>query len=116
MDSIIFMTAHVILIGILFAGLLLMHFKKMAAIFAYFQSHRMNPFSIELLNNIVKGYRKLWSSSSTLGGILSWPSDLVGLSVIRLPKTAVAMTTSGKHTPSELFAQFSAGILSNVSF
>ena len=25
-------------------------------------------------------------------------------------------TTSGKHTPSELLAQFSAGILSNVSF
>ena len=45
------------------------------------------------------------------------PSDLVGLSVLCLLKTdAGVMTTSGKHTPSELFAKFSAEILSNVLF
>ena len=58
----------------------------------------------------------MWSSSSALGGILSGPSDLVGLSVLSSPKRAAGvMTTSVKHTPSELFAQFIAGILSNVS-
>ena len=90
----------------------------MGVISAFFQSQGMDRFSIELLNSIVKGiYRNFWSSSSTLGGILSGPSDLVGLSVLSLSKTAAGvMTTSGKHTPSELLAQFSAGILSNVSF
>ena len=54
---------------------------------------------------------------NTLGGILSGPSDLVGLNVLSLLKTAAGvMTTNGRHTPSELLAQFSAGILSNVSF
>ena len=58
-----------------------------------------------------------WSSSSTLGAILSGPSDLLGLSVLSLLKTvAGVMTTSGKHTQSELLAQLRAGILSNVSF
>ena len=73
---------------------------------------------MELFNNIVKGiWRNLWSSSSTRGVILSGPSDLVGLSFLSLLKTAAGvMTTSGKHTPSELLAHFSAGILSNVSF
>ena len=74
----------------------------------------MNPFSIELLNNIVKGiWRILWNSSSTLGSILSGRSDLVGLSLLKT--AAGVMTTSCKHTPSELFVQSSAGILSNVS-
>ena len=41
----------------------------------------------------------------------------MGLSVLSLLGTAAGvMTTSGKHTPSELFEQFSALILSNVSF
>ena len=92
----------------------------MAVISTFFQSQVIEPFSIELLNSIVKGkHRNFWSSSSTLGGILSGPSELVGLSVLSLLKTAAGeMTTSVKHhqTPSELLAQFSAGILSNVSF
>ena len=33
-----------------------------------------------------------------------------------LKTAAGVMTTSGKYTPSELFMQFSAGILSNVLF
>ena len=90
----------------------------MAVIAAFFQSQGMDPFSIELLNSIVRGtYRNFWSSSSTLGGILSGPSDSVGLSALSLLKTdAGVMTTSGKHTPSELLAQSCAGILSNVLF
>ena len=49
--------------------------------------------------------------------MLSGPSDLVGLCVLSLLRTAAGvMTTFGRHTPSELFAQFSAGILSNISF
>ena len=73
---------------------------------------------MKLLDNIAKGiWRKFWSSSSTLGGILSGPSDLVGLSVLSLLKTAAGvMNTYRKHTPSELLAQLRAGILSNVSF
>ena len=53
--------------------------------------------------------RNLWSSSSALDGILSVPSDLVGLSVYGLLNTATdVMTTPGKHTPSDLLVQFSA--------
>ena len=61
----------------------------------------MNPFSMELLNNIVmRIWRNLWNLSSTLDGILSGPSDLVGLRVLSLLYTdAGVMTTSGKHTP-----------------
>ena len=45
----------------------------------------------------------MWSSSSTLGGILPGPSDLVGLSALSLVKIAAGvMITSGKHTPSKL--------------
>ena len=90
----------------------------MAVISAFFQSQDMNNFSIQLLNNIVKRiWMNLWSSSSTIGGILSGPSDLVGLSVLSVLKTAAGVMTSfGKYTPSDLFAQFSAGILSNESF
>ena len=32
-----------------------MLFKKMAVIYAFFKSQGMDPFSIELLNNVVKG-------------------------------------------------------------
>ena len=55
MDCIILLTALVMLIGLLFAGLLLMPFYKMAVISAFFQSQGMDPSSTELLNNIVKG-------------------------------------------------------------
>ena len=59
----------------------------------------------------------MWSSSTTICGILSRPSHLVGLGVMSLLNTATGvMTTSGKHTPSELLANFSGGILVNVSF
>ena len=59
----------------------------------------------------------MWSSSSTVGGILSGPSDLVGLRVLGLLNTAAeVMSASGIHTPSELLAQLSDGILSSVSF
>ena len=88
----------------------------MGVISTFLQSQGMDHFPKELLNNIVKGIlRNLWSLSSTHGGILYVPSDLEGLSVLRLLKTAAGvMTASGKHTPSEFLAQFSAGILSNV--
>ena len=92
-----------------------MPFSKLAVISSFLQSYGMDPFCIELFNNIVNGiYRNLWSSSSTLGVILSGISYFMGLSDLSLLDTAVrVMTTSGKHLPS---AQFSAGILSNISF
>ena len=46
MDSIILPTALVMLIGVLFAGLLLMPLKKMAVISAFFQSQGLDPYSI----------------------------------------------------------------------
>ena len=75
------------------------------------------PF-FELLNYIVKGiYKKLWSSISTIGGILSWPSNIVRLSISRLLNTADAvMTTSNKCILSELSAHVRAGTLPIVSF
>ena len=86
----------------------------MAVVSVFFQSHGMDPFSIELLNNFVKGiWRNLWSSNSTIGGILSVPADFVGLSVLKT--AAEVMATSGNHTQSELLIKFSAGILCNVS-
>ena len=46
-----------------------------------------------------------------------WAFRLLGLGVLSLLNTAAeVMTTSGRHTPSELLAQFSDGILSNVTF
>ena len=57
----------------------------MAVVYVFFESQGMNPFSIELLDNIfMRIWRNLWSLSSTLDGILSGPSDLVGLSVLSL--------------------------------
>ena len=78
----------------------------------------MDTISIELLNSIDKGiYRNLWSSNNFLGGILSGPSDLVGLSVLILLNTAATvMTISGKNIPFKLSAQFSSIILYKVYF
>ena len=87
----------------------------MAVISAFSQSQGMDHFSIELLNNAVNGIeRNMGSLNSAHGGILSGPSYLVELSVLNLIHTAAeVMTTSSKHTPSEMLAQFSDGILSN---
>ena len=83
-----------------------MPFMKMAAFSALFQTQGIDLFYRIIKCYIVRGIlRNLWSSSSTLCGILSGPSDLVRLSVLCLLCTAArVMTASGKHTLCKLLA------------